>query len=310
MKRNQTHSISDSINNSTIENATYTKVTWRLIPILFLCYVASYLDRVNVGFAKLNMLSDLGFSETVYGLGAGIFFIGYFIFEIPSNILLHKIGARIWMARIMITWGIISGLMIFVDSAPMFYAMRFALGVAEAGFFPGVILYLTYWYPAKRRGKIIAIFMTAVAVSGVIGGPLSGWIMNFMPGLYGLAGWQWMFIIEAIPSIILGIALIFYLQDRIEDAHWLSFEEKQLLTKNILADANTKNRNKFYASNSTPQNMGYDINLLQFCDGIIWHKLLASHHHQSKWRFRYLYYWITYSYPLCSRCDKHGNSRT
>src|SRR5450830_893919 len=209
-------------NNVSFEEATFSKVTWRLLPLLFLCYVASYLDRVNVGFAKLQMLQDLKFSETIYGLGAGIFFIGYFIFEVPSNIILHKVGARLWIARIMITWGIISGAMIFVTTPEMFYVMRFLLGVAEAGFFPGVILYLTYWYPSHRRGKITALFMTGIAISGVIGGPLSGWIMHAFPGVHGLAGWQWMFILEAIPSLVLGVVVIFYLKDRVRDADWLS----------------------------------------------------------------------------------------
>lgn len=225
---------------SAFEAATYAKVTWRLLPMLFLCYVASYLDRVNVGFAKLQMLNDLKFSETVYGLGAGIFFIGYFIFEIPSNMMLHRVGARLWIARIMITWGLISGAMIFVDSPTSFYAMRFLLGVAEAGFFPGVILYLTYWYPAQRRGKMTALFMTGVPVSGVIGGPLSGWIMKALPGVHGLAGWQWMFILEAIPSLLLGVLVIFYLQDRIRGAAWLSEQEKQLLEAQIAAETSHK----------------------------------------------------------------------
>ncbi|AMO94619.1 major Facilitator Superfamily protein [Collimonas fungivorans] len=226
--------------SSAFEAATYAKVTWRLLPMLFLCYVASYLDRVNVGFAKLQMLNDLKFSETVYGLGAGIFFIGYFIFEIPSNMILHRVGARLWIARIMITWGIVSGAMIFVDSPATFYVMRFLLGVAEAGFFPGVILYLTYWYPAHRRGKMTALFMTGVPISGVIGGPLSGWIMKAMPGVHGLAGWQWMFILEAIPSLLLGVVVIFYLQDRIRGAGWLSEAEKQLLESQIHAESSQK----------------------------------------------------------------------
>ncbi|WP_442783189.1 MFS transporter [Collimonas fungivorans] len=226
--------------SSAFEAATYAKVTWRLLPMLFLCYVASYLDRVNVGFAKLQMLNDLKFSETVYGLGAGIFFIGYFIFEIPSNMILHRVGARLWIARIMITWGIVSGAMIFVDSPATFYVMRFLLGVAEAGFFPGVILYLTYWYPAHRRGKMTALFMTGVPISGVIGGPLSGWIMKAMPGVHGLAGWQWMFILEAIPSLLLGVVVIFYLQDRIRGAAWLSEAEKQLLESQIQAESSQK----------------------------------------------------------------------
>ncbi len=217
------------------EEATYGKVTWRLIPFLFICYVFAYLDRINVGFAKLQMLSDLKFSESVYGLGAGIFFIGYFLFEVPSNIALHRFGARKWIARIMISWGTISGCMIFVTTPTMFYVLRFFLGVAEAGFFPGIILYLTYWYPSARRAKITALFMTGIPIAGLIGGPLSGWILNRFDQLYGMPGWQWLFLIEAIPSIITGIIVLFYLNDKISDAKWLSPSEKSLLEKNVAA---------------------------------------------------------------------------
>jgi len=219
------------------ESRVYAKVAWRLIPFLFLCYVAAYLDRVNVGFAKLQMLSDLQFSETVYGLGAGIFFIGYFLFEVPSNIILHKVGARLWIARVMVTWALISGAMMFVSTPTMFYVLRFALGLAEAGLFPGVILYLTYWFPAERRGKIIALFMTGIPMSGVIGGPLSGWILHAMSGTHGLAGWQWLFLLEAIPSLVMGVLVILYLDNGIKDARWLSDDEKRVLADNIAADA-------------------------------------------------------------------------
>ncbi|HEY0426013.1 MAG TPA: MFS transporter [Rhodopila sp.] len=222
------------------EEATYAKVTWRLMPFLFVCYVVAYLDRVNVGFAKLQMLTDLKFSETAYGLGAGIFFIGYFLFEVPSNVLMYRVGARAWIARIMITWGIISGMMMFVSSPTHFYILRFLLGVAEAGFFPGIILYLTYWYPSHRRGKMVALFMTANPVSGVIGGPLSGWILNSFAGLYGWAGWQWLFLIEALPSIVMGIAVFFYLDDGIRKANWVSEGPKQILEKNIESEAGQK----------------------------------------------------------------------
>jgi D-galactonate transporter len=222
------------------EDATYAKVTWRLIPFLFLCYVVAYLDRVNVGFAKLEMLADLKFSETVYGLGAGVFFIGYFLFEVPSNIVLHRVGARVWIARIMITWGLLSAAMMFVATPTMFYVIRFLLGVAEAGFFPGIILYLTYWYPAQRRGRIAALFMTAIPVSGVLGGPLSGWILHGMPGVAGLAGWQWLFILEGLPSIVVGVFVFFYLQDGIRHAKWLSEAEKALLEGHIVTDTQHK----------------------------------------------------------------------
>ena len=180
---------------------TYKKVFWRIVPFLMLCYVVAYLDRVNVGFAKLQMSQDLAFSETVFGLGAGVFFIGYFLFELPSNILMHKLGARIWIARIMITWGLLSAVFVFVKTPMQFYVLRFLLGLAEAGFYPGVILYLTYWFPSHRRAKIIAVFMSAIPVSGIFGNPLSGWIMQTFHDSSGFAGWQWMFLIEAIPAI-------------------------------------------------------------------------------------------------------------
>ena len=215
------------------EDIAYARVTWRLIPLLFICYVAAYLDRVNVGFAKLQMLNDLNFSESIYGLGAGIFFIGYFLFEVPSNLLLHKLGARRWIARILISWGLISGCMMFVQTPTMFYVLRFLLGVAEAGFFPGIILYLTYWYPAARRSQVTSLFMTGIPMAGVIGGPLSGWILTSFNGVSGMAGWKWLFVIEALPSVALGFVVMYFLDDRIADAKWLSEDQKRLLQRNI-----------------------------------------------------------------------------
>jgi D-galactonate transporter len=214
------------------------KETVHLIPFLFLCYFVAYIDRVNVGFAKLQMLADLKFSETVYGFGAGIFFIGYFIFEVPSNILLEKIGPRIWIARIMVTWGVLSSCMMFVNSEVSYYMLRFFIGVAEAGFFPGIILYLTYWYEQERRGRVVALFMTAIAFSGVVGGPLSGWIMEYFSGRHGLNGWQWLFLLEGLPALVLGIAAYFYLDDSVAEAKWLSKEEKAVLQSRL--DAETK----------------------------------------------------------------------
>jgi len=231
-----TTAVNTGARDASFEDAVYRKVSWRLVPFLLLCYVVAYLDRVNVGFAKLQMLSDLKFSETIYGLGAGIFFIGYFLFEVPSNVILHKVGARIWIARIMITWGVISAAMMFVTTPTMFYVLRFLLGVAEAGFFPGIILYLTYWYPANRRGRTTTYFMTAIALSGVIGGPLSGWLMQSFDGHNGWSGWQWMFLVEGIPSILVGIWVLLFLDDRIAHAKWLSAEEKALLERNISAE--------------------------------------------------------------------------
>lgn len=214
---------------SKVEDAIFRKITLRLIPFLFICYVAAYLDRINIGFAQLQMRQDLGFSDFVYGLGAGIFFAGYFLFEVPSNLLLAKIGARKTLIRIMLAWGLISAGMMFVSSPLMFYVMRFLLGVAEAGFFPGMILYLTYWYPASQRGRVMAMFLTAVAVAGVVGGPLSGWAMNTLAGEHGLKGWQWMFLIEGFPSCALGIIAYFYLDDLPSKAKWLSDAEKATL---------------------------------------------------------------------------------
>jgi len=218
-------------------DALYARVSRRLVPFLFLCYVVAYLDRVNVGFAKLQMQADLALSDTVYGLGAGIFFIGYFLFEVPANLLLTKVGARRWIARIMVSWGLVSASMMFVTDAHSFYLLRFLLGVAEAGFFPGVILYLTYWYPARRRARIVAIFMSAVAVAGVLGGPLSGWIMRAFAGASGLAGWQWLFLLEGLPSVAVGVWALWYLDDSVRDAVWLSDEEKDALERELAADA-------------------------------------------------------------------------
>ena len=235
-----TESAAQAPARSELEEQTYRKVAWRLVPFLFLCYFAAYLDRVNVGFAKLQMLDDLGFSNTVYGLGAGVFFIGYVLFEVPSNMILHKVGARIWIARIMISWGLIAGAIAFVQTPTQFYVMRFLLGVAEAGFIPGVLLYLTYWFPASRRGRIVAMFLAAIPMSSIVGGPLSGWILGAFSGAGGLRGWQWLFIIETIPSLILGVITLFYLDDKVNDARWLTAEEKRIVSVNVAAEAGDK----------------------------------------------------------------------
>ncbi|MBN3728227.1 MFS transporter [Burkholderia sp. Ac-20379] len=225
-------------------DTTYKKVFWRIMPFLMLCYVVAYLDRVNVGFAKLQMSQDLAFSETVFGLGAGIFFVGYFLFELPSNLLMHKIGAKIWIARIMITWGLLSALFAFVKTPTQFYVLRFLLGLAEAGFYPGVILYLTYWFPSHRRAKVIAVFMSAIPVSGIFGNPLSGWIMGRFHGGSGFHGWQWMFMLEAVPAVLVGIATIFYLDNGIDKAKWLDAREKKLLQDDIAAQPHLQSKEK------------------------------------------------------------------
>src|SRR5882762_5360612 len=217
---------------SELETSTIRAISWRLIPFLVLAYFLAYLDRVNLGFAALTMNAELKFSPTIFAWGAGIFFIGYFIFELPSNLALEKFGASRWIARIMVTWGIISGLMALVSGPWSFYGLRFLLGVAEAGFFPGIILYLTYWYPAEYRARFLAAFAIAVPVSTVIGAPISGLLLG-LDGAMGLRGWQWLFIIEGIPSVVLGIVTWFYLTDRPAKANWLTSEQKAWLSAKL-----------------------------------------------------------------------------
>jgi D-galactonate transporter len=223
--------------------ATYAKIAWRLIPFLVFLFILAWLDRVNVGFAKLHMLQDLQFSEAVYGLGAGIFFIGYFLFEVPSNLLLEKIGARKTLARITILWGAASIAMAYVTTPTQFYIMRFLLGVFEAGFFPGVVLYLTYWFPAEYRARVNGLFMTSFALAGVVGGPLAGLILNGMQGVGHLANWQWLFIIEGIPSVIAGMFVLKYLPEKPVNAKWLTPHEQQAVTRALeLENSQTGNK--------------------------------------------------------------------
>jgi ACS family tartrate transporter-like MFS transporter len=220
---------------SDIETATIRAISMRLIPFLVMAYFFAYLDRVNLGFAALTMNAELKFSPTVFGWGAGIFFIGYFLFELPSNLALEKFGASRWIARIMVTWGIISALMAMVNGEWSFYFLRFLLGVAEAGFFPGIILYLTYWFPAEYRARFLGAFAVAVPVSTVIGAPVSGLLLG-LDGVMGLKGWQWLFVIEGIPSVLLGIVTWFYLTDRPEKAKWLNAEQKAWLASKLQAE--------------------------------------------------------------------------
>lgn len=222
--------------DTTIRKSAYRKIAFRLMPFLMLCYFCAYLDRVNVGFAKLQMMSDLHFSEAVYGLGAGIFFIGYFLCEVPSNIVLHKVGARRWIARIMITWGILSGCFAFVQTEWQFYTLRFLLGVAEAGLAPGLLLYLTYWFPSYRRARMTVLWFIAIPISGMIGGPLSGLIMDRMSGVHGWFGWQWMFVIEAIPTVLVGLLVLAVLKDSVQEANWLTQDEKNLVKQELAQD--------------------------------------------------------------------------
>jgi len=245
-------------NSNSELGSTLIKVSVRLLPVLFLSYICAYLDRINVGFAAKHLKEELGFSDSVYGLGAGIFFIGYALFEIPSNVLLERVGARRWIARIMVSWGILSAAMIFVNSSTTFYLLRFMLGVAEAGFFPGIILYLTYWFPPSERGKCISRFMTAIPLSGLIGAPISGALLN-MHGAFDIAGWKWMFLLEALPSILMGFYVFLFLPDKPENCSWLSESEKALL-----ASACPKNEETDKAS-------GWDSFLHAIKSPQIWH---------------------------------------
>ncbi|AZV43920.1 MFS transporter [Peribacillus asahii] len=221
----------NSISQS-IERTTIKKTMTRILPFVLICYIIAYLDRVNLGFAALEMNADLALSAEVFGLLSGIFFIGYFLFEIPSNLIMHKVGAKVWIARIMITWGLITILTAFVQSATHLYIVRFLMGIAEAGFFPGIILYFTYWFRSQERGRASAILTLALPIGTIIGAPLSTWIMDNI-AWNGMAGWRWMFILEGIPAIILGVIVLFYLTNRPKDAKWLTDEEKNWLENEL-----------------------------------------------------------------------------
>jgi len=217
---------------SRVADAALSKARRRLIPFLFVLYLVAYLDRINVGFASLQMNRELGLSESVFGLGAGLFFIGYSIFEVPSNLILERVGARIWIARIMISWGVVAMAMVAVRGAASFFAIRFVLGLAEAGFFPGVILYLTFWFPAREQARAVALFMTATALAGLIAGPVSGALLQ-LHGIAGLSGWQWLFILEGLPAVILGMLVLVYLPEGPDRAVWLEVEERTALSTRL-----------------------------------------------------------------------------
>jgi len=236
-----------------IERETIARVRRRLIPLLFICYYAAYLDRVNVGFGALQMNKALGFSATVFGFGSGIFFVGYFLFEVPSNLLLAKVGARRWIARILLTWGIISALNAFVWSSTSFYSVRFLLGLAEAGYYPGIILFLTWWFPARYRARMIAQFMTAIPVAVVTGSIVSGYLLQ-LDGVLGLQGWQWLFIIEALPAVILSVVVYYYLTDGPEDAHWLLPAQREWLSRRLAAERSNRESIRSYGLAETLRN--------------------------------------------------------
>ncbi len=228
-----------------LEKRAVRSVTWRLVPFLVLCYFVAYLDRVNVGFAKLTMSKDIGLSETAFGLGAGIFFIAYFIFEVPSNLFLERFGARKWIARIMFTWGVLSGCMAFITGPWSFGIVRVLLGFAEAGFFPGIIFFLTLWFPAKERARIIGLFMAAIPLSSVIGAPVSGALLG-LNGYFGLQGWQWMYILEAAPALILSVVVFFYLTDKPSDATWLAADERAWLVRRLADERRVREATRTY----------------------------------------------------------------
>lgn len=216
--------------------ALFSRVSWRLIPILLIAYMIAYLDRINIGYAQLQMKQTLPFDDAVYGLGAGVFFIGYFLFEVPSNLLLERIGARKTLLRIMVLWGLTASAMMFVSTPLQFYVLRFLLGVFEAGFFPGVILYFTYWYPSVRRGQVIATFMSATTIISVIAGPLCGATLKYFDGFAGLHGWQWLFLVQGMPAVVLGVLVYLLLEDKPASATWLSNREKELLGDSFRRD--------------------------------------------------------------------------
>jgi ACS family tartrate transporter-like MFS transporter len=224
---------------SEIQTRVLRKITWRIVPFIMLLYFVAFIDRVNIGFASLTMNKDIGLSPTVYGFGAGIFFWGYFLFEVPSNIILHKVGARIWIARVMVTWGIVSAAMAFVQGPTSFYVLRFLLGVAEAGFFPGIILYLSYWFPARQRAAVTALFMAAAPLSTVLGSPVSGALLE-MDGMLGFKGWQWLFVLEAVPAVLLGFVVLAFLTDRPEKAKWLADDERRWLVETMNVETTSK----------------------------------------------------------------------
>ena len=250
-----------------ILEAAYKKVVLRLIPYLFICYLFNYLDRVNVGFAKLQMLDDLHMSETVYGLAAGIFFLGYIAFGVPSNLMLHRVGARRWLALIMVLWGLLSASLLFVRTPFSFYVLRFLTGATEAGFFPGIVLYLTKWFPSARRGRVMALFMSAIPLSGVLGGPLSGWILSHFAGNQGsLAAWQWLFLLQGLPTVILGFGLLFLLSDGIAQATWLSGEERSMLDEALIDDEKNQPATISDSFNAVLRNPGvWVLGAIYFC---------------------------------------------
>ena len=234
------HPVSDTSARDLEANAVYRKVLWRIMPFLMLCYIVAFIDRANIGFAKLHFVTDLGFNDAIYGIGAGIFYVGYILFEVPSNMVLHKNGVRQTLLRIMVLWGLFSAGMAFMQTSTHFYVMRFLLGAAEAGMFPGMLLYLTYWVPLNRRARFNALFTASIPLAGMLGGPLSGWLMHAFEGVAGMKGWQWMFIVEGLPACALGLVAYFYLQDGPASAKWLTPAQKNIITEDLAKSVSVK----------------------------------------------------------------------
>ena len=246
------------------ETSAVSKVSRRLIPYLFFCYILNYLDRFNISFAALEMKQSLGFSDAVYGLGAGMFFVGYVFFEIPSNLILQKVGARIWIARIMVTWGIVSCCMLLVTSSTQFYILRFLLGAAEAGFFPGILFYLAHWIPSKERAGVFALFLTSTSLAGVVGAPLSASLLK-LEGVFGWHGWQWLFLVEGLPSILLGLFTFFFLEDSPEKAAWLTKRERSALSKKLLSEKRViEKRHNYSLAQALTHKKVWQLSLLYF----------------------------------------------
>jgi len=263
MSRNES-GVSVSVVQDTISLKTYKKIYWHLLPFFSLCYMFAYMDRINMGFAKLQMKDAINLSDAAYGLGAGIFFLGYVLFELPSNLYMTKIGARKTFFRIMVLWGITSACMMFVTSIPMFYILRFLLGVFEAGFFPGVVYYLTLWFPVQRMASVMAALMLAAPIGSIICGPLSTWLMTNFNGINGLQGWQWMFMLEGLPCVILGVFAWFYIADKPEKARWLTEEEKKELSVSMIErNERTLNNSSFLAAINKP--IVYLLAIAYFC---------------------------------------------
>ena len=306
--------------SDTERTAVYKKAAWRLIPFLCLCLVAAYLDRVNVGFAKLQMMDDLAFSNTVYGVGAGIFFLGYVLFEVPSNILLHRVGARMWIARIMITWGLIGAAMAFVQTATQFYVLRFLLGVAEAGFIPGAFYFLSCWFPAAWRGRIIALLLSALPLSSILGGPLSGYIMVQFADVGGLRGWQWLFLLETMPSLILGFMVTRILVNSPNEAAWLTETEKKIINDD-LARENANKQSHTTAASAFKSPLVWQLSAAYFCIAssiyvsIFWMPTLIKQHGETDvMRIGLLtavpYIAAIFAMYFCNTSsDKHGERR-